>query len=189
MLAWTRLEAGEWRVVEFFRMAGLSNYFDVIYGRERILVWMSTKSPEWPPGCWSRKRVMVLCAEMGNAAFGGMGMGNNNEFHPWHWCWRCLLDIQRGWLVYSLTLGSKTQEGTLRRRHRWRCFGLEDHNGSHGKGWEGSRRVGGVRSPRQNSCLGTEEVVKLVAGGMKINWKGSFKGRLEMWDWVSKWMT
>lgn len=43
MLSQTTLEAGDWRVVEFFRVTGLSDCFDVVCGREKGLVRMRMK--------------------------------------------------------------------------------------------------------------------------------------------------
>lgn len=38
MLAWTKLEAGKWRVVESFRMTGLGDCFGMVCNRQRGLV-------------------------------------------------------------------------------------------------------------------------------------------------------
>lgn len=48
MLFQTTLEAGDWRVVEFFRVTGLSDCFDVVCGREKGLVRMRLKIPVLP---------------------------------------------------------------------------------------------------------------------------------------------
>lgn len=45
MLSQTTLEAREWRVVEFFRVTGLSDCFDMVCGREKGLVRMRMKIP------------------------------------------------------------------------------------------------------------------------------------------------